>query len=111
MLGRNFSRSLLAFVDDTADLFVYDLCGRVRHVLALGDRVAEEYLLLVLAVAQRPELLAEAELGDHPACQIGRPPDIIRGPRRDLVRSKDQLFGHATTEQARDHRFDLDLGL
>src|SRR5271169_2790088 len=111
MRGQDLPSAPLTLVDNAADLFVYDLCRRVRDVLALGDRVAEEHLLFVFAVAQRSELLAETELGDHPARQIGRPANIVGGPRRDLVRPKDQLFGNPTTKQTRDHRLDLDLGL
>src|SRR5207237_2683888 len=68
-------------------------------------------LLLVLAVAQRAELFAEPELGHHAAGQIGRSPDVVGSPGRDLSRPKDQLFGNPATEEAGDHRFELLLGL
>jgi len=45
----------------------------------------EEDLFLVLAVAQRPKLVAEPELGDHATRQIGRAADVVGRPRGDLV--------------------------
>src|SRR5207237_7714411 len=78
---------------------------------ALGDRMAEEDLLLVLAVAQWAELFAETKLGHHATRQIGRSPDVVGGPRRNLGGSKDQLLGDAAAKQAGNHRLELLLRL
>src|SRR5690606_30368484 len=67
VLGQDLARCRLAFLDQPADLLVDDAGGDLGDVLALGHRVPEEGLFLVVAVAQRTELFAEAELGDHAA--------------------------------------------
>ena len=59
MLGQDLRARVFGLLDQAADLLVDQLRGGVRDVLALRHRVAEEHLLLVLAVAQRPELLAD----------------------------------------------------
>src|SRR5437763_321368 len=69
--AQNFSRGLLAFVDDAADLLVDHLGGRLGNVLALRNRVTEKYFLLVFGVAQGSELLAEPNLGHPAACETG----------------------------------------
>ena len=69
----------LAVLDHAADLLVDQLCRRVGHVLALGHGVTEEHFFLVLAVAQRSELVGEAELRDHPARKTGGAADVVGG--------------------------------
>ena len=73
--------------------------------------MAEEYLFLVLGVAQRSEFLAESELSDHAPRQSGRATDVVGRTRRNFVRPEDQLFGDAAPKEARQHRLDLELGL
>jgi hypothetical protein len=51
-------------------------------------RVAEEDLLLVLAVAQGAELVAHAPLRDHAAGEVGRLADVVGGAGRDIVRRR-----------------------
>src|SRR6185312_14286964 len=111
MLGQNAARLALAILDDAANLLVDDLGGRVGDVLALRHRMAEEDLLLVLAVAQRSQLVAEAELGDHAARQIGGAADVVGSAGRHLLGAEDELLGDAAAEQARHHRLELHLGL
>ena len=69
------------------------LRGRLGDVLGLGDRVAEEDLLLVLAVADRPELVAHAPLGDHVAGDLGRLLDVGGGAGGHLVAAEHLLLG------------------
>jgi hypothetical protein len=42
--------------------------------------MAEEHLLLVLAIEQRTELVGHAELGHHRAGQLGRHLDVAEAP-------------------------------
>ncbi len=111
MRRQDLARSTLALVDDTADLVVDHLGRGIGDVLALGYRVAEENLLLVFGVAQRPELVAEPELGDHAPRQSRRAADVIRRAGRHAILAKDQLLGDAAAEQADHHRLYLDLRL
>src|ERR1700691_4168750 len=111
MRGQNLARRLLALLDDAANLVVDHLGGGVGDVLALGDGVAEEDLFLVLAVAQRAQLVAEAEFRDHAARQVGGAADVVGGAGGDLLGAEDHLLGDAAAEQARHHRFELHLRL
>src|SRR5262249_5586519 len=77
MLGEDAPRAAFAFLDDAADLLVDHLGGGCGDGLALRHGAAEEDLLLILAVAQRPKLFAEAELGDHPARKAGGAADVV----------------------------------
>src|SRR5260370_5677572 len=80
--GQNLARGALALVDDASDFLVDHLGGGVGDILALGHRVTEEDLFLVLAVTQRAELLAEAELGDHAAGQACGAAGMLRSAPR-----------------------------
>src|SRR5438270_3758737 len=59
--GQDLASGALALIDDAANLLVDELGRGVGDVLALGDRMAEEHLFLIVGVAQGPELLAKAE--------------------------------------------------
>src|SRR4051812_50217476 len=111
MRRQDLARGTLALVDDAADLVIDQLGCRIGDVLALSHRVPEENLLLVFGVAQRPELVAEPELGDHAPRQSGRAADVVRGAGRHAIVAEDQLLGDAPTKQADHHRLYLDLRL
>src|SRR4051794_14976488 len=111
MRRQDLARGALALVDDAAD-FVVDQLGRsVGDVLALGHRMAEEDLLLVFGITQRPELVTEPELGDHAPRQSGRTADVVGRAGRDAIVAEDQLLGDPAAEQADHHRLYLDLRL
>jgi len=60
------------------------------RILDLADLTAEEHELVALAERQRAELVAHAELGDHPAGQVGRLLDVVAGTGRGVA--EDQAF-------------------
>ena len=84
MTGQDLAGGALTLIDDAADLLIDDLGGRVGDVLALRHGVAEEDLLLVLAVAERAELVAEAPLRHHAPRDVGGLFDVHRRAGRDL---------------------------
>src|SRR5665213_426993 len=102
-------RGVLALLDEAADLVVDDLGGGVGDVLALRHRMAEEHLFLIVAVAQRPELLRKAEFGDHAPGEAGGAADVVGSAGGDVLRTEDQLLGDPAAKEARQHRFDLEL--
>ena len=73
------------------------------------DRMAEENLFLVVAVAQRPQLVAEAQLGDHAAGDVGGAADVLGGAGRDLFGAEHQLLGDAAAEARGDLAFEFHL--
>ena len=93
VLGEHRPGQRVALLDDAADLAVDRLRGRLGDVLRLGHRVAEEDLLLVLAVAHGPELVAHAPVGDHVARDLGRLLDVGGGTGGDLVAAEHLLLG------------------
>src|SRR5690606_36440146 len=98
-VGRqDLPRLLLALGDDAADLLIDEPRRLLGHVLALGDGVAEEDLLLVVVVPQRPQDLAHAPLGHHAAGQIGRLHDVARRASVQVLLAVDDLLGNAATE-------------
>src|SRR5688572_479869 len=105
------ARRILALGDDAADLLVDQPRRVLRHVLALRDGVAEEDLLLVLVVAQRPELLAHAPLGDHAAGKVGRLHDVARGTGVEVILAVDRLLGATAAERHGDARLAPLLGV
>ena len=73
VLVQDAAGARLGLIDQTANLVVDEPGRRLGDVLALGHRMAEEDLLLVVRITQRSELAAHAPLGHHPAREIGRP--------------------------------------
>src|SRR5437879_3436130 len=96
------ARDAVLLVDDAADLGVDLLHRRLGDVLVRGDRAAEEYLALVLAVHHRPKLLGHAPLGHHAARHVGGFPEVIARARGHLVH--EQLFGDPASEHHGDLR-------
>ena len=96
-------------LDDRADLLVDLLRGLLGVVLrALAVVAAEEDRLLLLAVGQRPELLAHAPLAHHLAGDLGRLLDVVAGAGRHLP--EDDLLGDAAAERDGDAALRLLLG-
>ena len=81
----------------------------VAVVALLADLAAEEDQLVALAEGQRAELVAHAELGDHPAGQVGRLLDVVAGAGRRVA--EDQPLGDVAAEQPGDLVLELGLGL
>ena len=100
---------LVGPVDDRADLLVDRLGDLVGVVALLTDLAAEEDQLVALPEGQRAEPVAHAELGDHPASQVGRLLDVVRGARRRVA--EDHPLGDVAAEQAGDLVLELGLRL
>ena len=73
--------------------------------------MAEENLFLVVGIAQRAELVAESELGDHAPRPIGGLADVVAGAGGHVLGPEDQLLGDAPAERHREPGFELDLGI
>src|SRR5207244_3182481 len=91
---------LVRLEDDAADLVV-DLHGRGLGVLRpLREVPPEEDLLLLLAVGDRPELLAHAPLAHHLPRQLGGALEIVAGAGGHVA--EHELLGGATAEEDRE---------
>src|SRR5690606_18496306 len=75
---------IIGFIDQTADLVVYLLGCRFRYIFRLGNRMAEENFLLVLAVGDLAELIGKAPLRYHRPSQLRGLFDIGGCTRRDV---------------------------
>ena len=88
-------------LDDAAHLLVDLARGVFRVVLAARrDLAAEEHAFLVLAVGDRAELLAHAELAHHGAGEARGALDVVLSAGRDLA--EHDLLGDAAAERHRD---------
>ena len=100
---------LIGLVDDRPDLFVDGLGDLLAVVALLADLAAEEDQLVALPEGQRAELVAHAELGDHPAGEVGRLLDVVAGTGRGVA--EDEPLGHVAAEQSGDLVLELGLAL
>src|SRR5437867_2020185 len=89
--------ALAPALDDVVDLGVDDLRDVLGVIALLLDLAAQEDELVGLAVLQRPELLAHAELRDHLARHVGRLLDVVARARRDVT-AQVELLGDPPTE-------------
>ena len=95
-VGRDdLGRAGVSALDQLADLGIDRQRGLVRHVVALGLRIAEEGFALLFFVLERAELVGHAPLHDHCPGKLGRLLDIARRARRDLVVAEDDFLGNA----------------
>src|SRR5438034_189842 len=93
-------RPLVRLEDDATDLVV-DLDGRGLGVLRpLREVPPEEDLLLLLAVGDRPELLAHAPLAHHLPRQLGGALEIVARAGGHVA--EHELFRGATAEEDRE---------
>mgnify|MGYP000915167492 CR=1 FL=1 len=111
-VGHGLPLSLGALVrglHDAADLVV-DLAGDLVRVVRLRrELAAEERLAVVVAEHARAELVAHAELGDHPAGQVGRLLDVVARTGRGIA--EDQPLGDVAAKQSGDLVLELRLRL
>src|SRR5262249_9586326 len=93
-------------LDDPADLLV-DLDRGLLGVVLLARAVvaAEEDLLFLLAVRERPELLAHAPLAHHLARDVRRLLDVVARARRHAA--EDDLLRDAPAERHGDRALGL----
>ena len=109
-VGReDLGRPLVGLVDDRPDLLVDGPGDLVAVVALLADLAAQEDQLVALAERQRAELVAHAELGDHPAGQVGRLLDVVAGTGRGVA--EDQPLGDVAAEEPGDLVLELGLAL
>ena len=95
-LGQDLLRALVGSVHQAVDLLV-DLARHFFAVVALFAKIAtQEDQLFLMAEGQGAQLLRHPPLGHHPARQLGRLADIVRGAGRDVA--EDELFCHPAAE-------------
>src|SRR6476661_9594397 len=102
-------RSLIGLVDDGPDLFVDLLSDLIAVVALLADLATEEHELVTLPEGQRAELVAHAELGDHPTGEVGRLLDVVAGTGRRVT--EDETLGDVAAEETGDLVLELGLAL
>src|SRR5581483_1439446 len=101
VLGEDLVRALPALLPDVVDLGVDDLRDVLAVVPLLLDLAAEEDELIALAVLERPELLAHAELRDHLARHLARLLDVVGRSGGDVA-AQVQLLGDPAAQRRRD---------
>ena len=110
IVGEQASGGGIGVIDDGFDLAVDFPRGGFRHVLGLGDGVAEEHFLAVVAVSDHAELVAHAPFGDHQPRLAGRHLDVAGGAVGDLVGAEDDFLGGAATHRHLQFRQQLGFG-
>ena len=96
---------------DAANFLVDQTRRFFGHVLALRDRMAEEHFLLVVGIAERPELFAHTPLGHHAAREACRLLDVARSAGVQVLFAVDDLLGDAPAKRHDEARLAPLLGI
>ena len=107
-IGALFGEDLLGFLETGLDQpphFGVDLAARSpRNVLLARDRVAEEHLLLVLAIGDGAERVGEAPARHHHTRKLGRLLDVGGGAGGHLLMAEHKFLGDAAAHHDRKAR-------
>src|SRR5262245_4831823 len=101
LLGENLGCLGVSGFDETAD-FAVDLArSLLGNVLLTRDLIAEENLVLVLAISNRAELIRQAPARHHHARELCRLLDIRSGPGSHLLPAEHHFLRHASAHHDR----------